>query len=102
MPRKQKSTVKVADELLVTPDGLRPKSLVRMIEPGHFLDGTKGHLRKLHPSGKALADFGSVPRRPGNKPLMSENVAGGPGKCLHWAAVGLFMLTGTIPAPSRV
>ncbi|HEY2704344.1 MAG TPA: hypothetical protein VGL20_11690 [Candidatus Dormibacteraeota bacterium] len=44
------------------------------IEPGTILDGAGTQLRRLHPSGAVLEDFGSLPQRPGGEPLMPGNV----------------------------
>jgi hypothetical protein len=58
-----KESARMADDLVLTPGGLRPRSQVRLIESGALIDGTDGRLRKLGASGEMLADFG-VRRRP--------------------------------------
>ena len=65
----------IPEDMVLTPGGLRPKSRVHLIEPGHILDETGGRLRKLDPSGQVVADFGTITPRPGNEPLMPGNVA---------------------------
>jgi len=62
------------EELVLTPGGLRPKSLVHRIEPGAILDGSDGRYRMRHRSGRTLADFGVIPFRPVGRPLMPRNV----------------------------
>src|SRR5579863_3893680 len=75
IPREQGGgTVNMAEDMVLTPGGYRPRSLVHLIEPGHVLDGTGGRHQKLDPSGRAVADFGLIPTRPGNEPLMPRNV----------------------------
>jgi hypothetical protein len=64
----------MVDDNVVTPGGLRPRSLVFQIEPGAVLDGGDGRIRKLHSSGKVLQDFGVVLRRPPGRPVMPHNV----------------------------
>jgi hypothetical protein len=54
----------MAEELVITPGGPRPKSLVHRIAPGTVLDGSGGRLRNLGPSGEVLADFGVMPVLP--------------------------------------
>jgi hypothetical protein len=63
------------EELLVTPGGARPRSVVHEIAPGHVLDGTDGRLRHLHPSGDLLSDFGELDARPEDEPLMPTEIA---------------------------
>lgn len=63
------------DPLVLTPGGFRHLSRVHAIEPDHFLDSSGENIRKVHISGRVVADFGPVPRRPGNEPLMPANVA---------------------------
>ena len=64
-----------AADLVLTPGGYRHQSLVHHIEPDHFLDLTTGNVRKLHVSGREVADFGPLPTRPGDQPLMPRNVS---------------------------
>src|SRR5215472_16474296 len=64
----------MADDHVLTPGGLRPRSLVFHVEPGAILDGGGGRLRKLHPSGQVLQDFGVMPSRPPGRPVMPHNV----------------------------
>src|SRR5207249_6834550 len=68
-----KTEDRMTEDVVLTPGGFRPKSLVRLVEPGHVLDASSGTLRLLHPSGKVVADFGEIPPRPGNDPLMPKN-----------------------------
>ena len=77
IPREQEGgTMNMAQNMVLTPGGFRPKSLVHLIEPGHVLDETGGRLRKLDPSRQVVADYGSIPARPGNVPLMPGNAVG--------------------------
>ena len=67
-------TTPVATTLVATPGGYRDKKLIHHIEPGHRLDLGGGTVRKLHPEGNEVADFGAVdPHTPG-RPLMPANV----------------------------
>jgi hypothetical protein len=65
----------MADDLVITPGGLRPRSLVHHIEPGATLDGAGGHHRKLGKAGEVLAEYGRIQERPGPEALMPGNVA---------------------------
>jgi len=40
--------------MAITPGGIRDKSRVHLVEPNHMLDGTGGHLRKLHRDGQVV------------------------------------------------
>jgi hypothetical protein len=62
-------------DMVLTPGGYRHKSLVRHIEPGHFLDLSTGSIRKMHTSGREVVDFGPLLLRPGVEPLMPHNIA---------------------------
>lgn len=63
------------EELVLTPGGFRPKSQVKMIEPGHVLRVTGGNLQKIQrQTGKVAADFGQLPYRPENEPNLPKNV----------------------------
>ena len=75
LPEGSEGSSAMAEELVLTPGGLRAKSLVHLIEPSAILDGTDGLHRMLHPSGAVLADFGVIPLRPTGRPIMPENVA---------------------------
>src|SRR5262249_39312006 len=50
------------------------RSLVHRIEHGNVLDGRDGHHRQLDPAGRIVADYGVIPMRPGNEPLIPTNV----------------------------
>lgn len=63
------------EEFVITPGGYRPKSLVHEIESGDALRMDQGRLLQLHPSGKIVADFGTIPSRPARTPLMPGNVS---------------------------
>jgi hypothetical protein len=67
-------------DLVLTPGGFRPKSLVRHIEPDHFLDLAAGNIRIMHASGREILDFGKLAIRPGSEPLMPRNVMRHPDK----------------------
>src|SRR4051794_4098627 len=60
-----------AAQLVVTPGGVRPRSLVHHVEPEHVLDESDGRIRKLDAAGVPKIDFGPLPRRPGPGPLLS-------------------------------
>ncbi len=62
------------EELVLTPGGYRPKSVVHLIEPGHTLKMISGRMQKLQPSGQIIADLGAIAERPGLQPLMPLNV----------------------------
>jgi hypothetical protein len=65
----------MAEELVITPGGSRPKSAVYLIEPGHSLRMVAGRVQKIHPSGAVVADLGPITPRPGPGPLMPGNVS---------------------------
>ncbi|MBV8096632.1 MAG: hypothetical protein JO110_25990 [Acetobacteraceae bacterium] len=67
-------TQQMGEEQVLTPGGLRPKSQVHLVEPGHSLRMTNGRVQKIHPSGAMVADLGEIPSRPGPGPLMPRNV----------------------------
>lgn len=69
----------MSDELVLTPGGFRPRSLVHKIEPGHYLDTSTGRFRQHDRTGKLVADHGPMIQRPGGKPLMPTNVTREPG-----------------------
>lgn len=60
----------MAEELVLTPGGYRPKSLVHKIEPDHILRRTDRHLQKVHLSGTVVDDFGAITEVSGNEPLL--------------------------------
>jgi hypothetical protein len=64
----------MANDYVLTPGGMRPRSQVFHIEPGAILDGGAGRLRKLHLSGRVLQDYGAMPRRPAGRPVMPHNI----------------------------
>jgi hypothetical protein len=64
----------MAEELVLTPGGYRPKSLVHFVEPGNVLRVTDGRILKLDPAGKILADHGVIPSRPGIRRIMPGKV----------------------------
>src|SRR6266700_13853 len=64
----------VHDDLVLTPGGYRPRSMVHPIEPGTVLDGSGGRLRKLDSSGRVLAELGEMPLAQGVRPLMPLHV----------------------------
>jgi hypothetical protein len=68
----------MADEIVLTPGGFRPRSMVHPIEVGYVLDGTENRYRLLRPSGEVAADFGEILHRPGNRPVMPANVMRAP------------------------
>lgn len=53
------------EELVLTPGGLRPKSKVHFVEPGHHISGEGGRLTIVHTdSGRVVKDLGFLPRAP--------------------------------------
>lgn len=62
----------MTEELVLTPGGYRPKSLVHLVEPGNVLRVAGGRIQKFDPSGKVLVDYGVIPL--GNKPVMPRNM----------------------------
>jgi hypothetical protein len=72
---EREGSTEMADDLVLTPGGLRPRSQVHLIESGAVIDGTDGRLRKLSPSSEMLADFGVLQRHIADMPLQPGNVA---------------------------
>ena len=72
---ESEGSAEMADDLVLTPGGLRPRSQVQLIESGAVIDGSEGRLRKLGASGEMLTDFGVQPRRTAGVPLHPGNVA---------------------------
>jgi hypothetical protein len=64
-------------ELVVTPGGARPRSLVHHVAPEHVLDEGGGRLRMLDAAGAVKLDLDALPRRPGPGPLLSAGLAPG-------------------------
>jgi hypothetical protein len=64
----------MADEYVLTPGGLRPKSLVHKVARDNVVDVTDGRLRLMRRSGEVVAELGELPTRPGGRPLMPRNV----------------------------
>lgn len=62
-------------DFVITPGGLRKRSLVHQIEPGQILKVVDGRHKVFHPSGKIAADYGLIPHRRGTGPLMPGNVS---------------------------
>ncbi len=65
----------MADQLVLTPGGFRPQSMVHLIEPGHTVDQTDNRLLHLDASRNVIEDFGTLSLRPASRPLMPANVA---------------------------
>jgi hypothetical protein len=63
----------MSEELVVTPGGFRPKSLVHLIEPDHTLRIKDSQIQKVHRSGKIVQIYPEIPYR-SSKPLMPGNV----------------------------
>jgi hypothetical protein len=63
----------VADDLVLTPGGYRPKSVVHAMEPGHYVSGKNGRLQVLQPDGGVVVDLGPLPVRPAGVPLHPGN-----------------------------
>jgi hypothetical protein len=49
-----------SEELVLTPGGYRPKSLVHVIAPGNSLRETDKGLQEIDPAGNVVADFGPI------------------------------------------
>ena len=67
-----------ADELVLTPGGLRRAANVHLVPPGWVLDGTGGVMRLLDRQRNVAADFGALERHPAGTPLMPAHVAAPP------------------------
>jgi hypothetical protein len=72
---ESEGSARMADDLVLTPGGLRPSSQVHLIESGTVIDGSDGRLRKLGSSGEMLTDFGVLQRHTTGVPLHPGNVA---------------------------
>jgi hypothetical protein len=64
----------VNEELVLTPGGFRPKSLVHLIEPGHTLRIKDSLIQKVHRSGNIVEVYLEIAYRSGKEPLMPGNV----------------------------
>ena len=64
----------MSEDTVLTPGGLRPRSLVHELQPGYRVSGADGRLRTLDPSGQVVADHGLVPVKPRGFPLLPRNV----------------------------
>jgi hypothetical protein len=88
----------VADDLVLTPGGYRPKSVVQALEPGHRVSGANGRLRVLKPDGSVVTDLGPLPVRPGDAPLQPANVSVPkekvPGLGVGWITYASWLNTG--------
>ncbi len=71
---KTDGTVATATDLVLTPGGYRPSSVVHHVEPGHVIDAKGNHFRKLDSKGAVAADLGELVLKPAGKPLMPDNV----------------------------
>ena len=71
---QSEGSASMPDDLVITPGGPRPRSLVHLIEDGTVLDGADGRLRKLGGAREVLADFGVLPQRTHGVPLQPGNV----------------------------
>ena len=111
------------EALVLTPGGFRPASRAHRIEAEHHLDLAGGRLRKVHRSGRTVADFGPLehaatppPSRPGNvargAPAPRSAIEAVPGLGGGWIAyagwtntsgapVSLLRTTWTVPPPPR-
>jgi FG-GAP-like repeat len=87
------------EDLVLTPGGLRPKSLVHKVQPGQVIDGTGGVLRILDSSGAVVADLGPSQGRAAGRSLMPGDVAQPPsGALAHgsgWITYASWSTTGT-------
>ncbi len=63
-PKRPKRPVRPidTDDVVLTPGGLRPRSLVHILEPGHHISLKDGHVRIIETAtGKEVKDLGAVP-----------------------------------------
>ena len=80
VPSSVKDDVKTAffipKDYVLTPGGLRHKSLVHQIDSGHYIDGAGQHFKMIHSlTKKSVADFGKITLKPGVEPLMPKNIS---------------------------
>ncbi|MEP7141431.1 MAG: hypothetical protein ABI707_01115 [Ferruginibacter sp.] len=64
----------IPEDHIITPGGLRNKSLVHLVEAQQILDGSGGGIKKLDRNGKLMKDFGPVVRKPLHQALMPSNI----------------------------
>ena len=64
----------LADDVVITPGGVRHRSLMHAITVGTTLDGSGGRHRMLGPDGEELADFGLIDACPPGPGLMPDGV----------------------------
>jgi len=73
MGKVQKMDGPVPEGLVITPGGLRPKSNVHFIEPGHHLSGKDGVFRKIHTaSGEVVKEFGAINKGNKNRKILRK------------------------------
>lgn len=63
------------EDLVLTPGGYRPRSMVHFIENGHSLRMDGLRVLKLDPAGSLIADIGFIEPKLTLQPLMPANVA---------------------------
>jgi hypothetical protein len=100
----------MSEDLIITPGGPRPRSMVHKVETGHVIAMATGRLLKRHISGRVMADLGPVVVRPEvaeapQKPLL-------PNPAVQWIVyatwtappgqpVVSFKTTWVVPPPPR-
>src|ERR1051325_7456498 len=63
------------EDLVLTPDGYRPRGQVHHVEPGHLLTMERDNICKVErATGKKVADYGPIPVKASKEPLMPGNV----------------------------
>jgi repeat uncharacterized protein DUF346 len=62
------------DQLVITPGGYRPQSMVHLLETGSVVDCSGGRLRKVDRVGRVLTDYGAVETTISDRPLMPDSV----------------------------
>jgi hypothetical protein len=62
------------DQLVITPGGYRPQSMVHLFETGSVVDCSGGRLRKVDRVGRVLTDYGAVETTISDRPLMPDSV----------------------------
>ena len=62
------------NDVVLTPGGYRPRSLVHEIAPGNVVDAGAGPVRQLHASGDVVAEYAPIAPHTDGRPLMPLNI----------------------------
>ncbi|WP_030435758.1 hypothetical protein [Actinoplanes subtropicus] len=73
-PQRQQEQQGGPDDLVLTPGGLRRRSQVHEVPPGHRLRLREQRMETLAPDGRVVTDHGVMPVRPFGRPLMPFQV----------------------------